>query len=289
MVDSAGRYNIAVIGSGPGGYDAAIRAAQLGARVAIVEKDKIGGTCLNVGCIPTKALVTSAEVLETVRRAKDFGVQVGEVGFNFPAVMERKQKIVNQLVSGVAGLLKSNKVDVINGTAKLASPNTIVVDGPRGKREVQADNVVVATGSVSARPPLPGLDLPGVITSNEAIALEKVPERLVIVGGGYIGMEMACIYQAFGAKITVVEMLPGILTNTDEELARRFHQLLRQRGVEINVNSPVKEIRQAAGAGWRLSTPPPRARRAPRATSCWWPPAARPIPRAWVWSKSAWR
>ena len=249
MTDSAGRYSIAVVGSGPGGYDAAIRAAQLGAKVAIIEKDKIGGTCLNVGCIPTKSLVSSAEVLDVARRAGEFGVEVGQVGLNFAAVMERKQKVVNQLVAGVGSLLKSHKIDVIMGTARLASPNTIIVDGPSGKREVQADNIIIATGSVSARPPLPGLDLPGVITSNEAIALDKVPERLVIIGGGYIGMEMACIYQTFGAKVTIVEMLPGILTNTDEELARRFQQLMRQRGIEINVNSPVKEIRQAAGGG----------------------------------------
>ncbi|MCL5110026.1 MAG: dihydrolipoyl dehydrogenase [Chloroflexi bacterium] len=244
MTESAGRYNIAIVGSGPGGYVAAIRACQLGAKVAIIEKDRIGGTCLNIGCIPTKALVTSAEVLETARQAKTFGVEVGEVGFNFAAIMERKQKVVNQMVSGVAQLLKANKVDIVEGTAKFATPNSLIVESGSGKREVQADNIIVATGSVSARPPLPGLDLPGVITSTEAIALEKVPERLVIIGGGYIGMEMACLYQSLGSKITIVEMLPSILTNTDEEIARRFHQLMRQRGVEINVNSPVKEIRQ---------------------------------------------
>ncbi|MHB1131215.1 MAG: dihydrolipoyl dehydrogenase [Chloroflexota bacterium] len=247
MTDSGNRYKIAIIGSGPGGYVAAIRAAQLGAKVVVIEKEKIGGTCLNVGCIPTKALVASAEALELTRHAKEFGVEVGEVGFNFAAIMERKQKVVNQMVGGVAQLFKMHKIDVIQGTGKILRPGVVQVQSAEGEREVQAEHIIIATGSVPALPPkaaLPGLDLPGVITSNEAIALDKVPERLVIIGGGYIGMEMACIYQALGAKITIVEMLPAILTNTDEELARRFHQLVRQRGMEVNVNSPVKEVRQ---------------------------------------------
>ena len=245
MTDSAGRYNIAIIGGGPGGYVAAIRAAQLGARVAVIEKNKLGGTCVNVGCIPTKVLVTSAEVLETARRAGEYGIQVGEVGINFPAVMERKQKVVNQLVAGVVSLMRANKVDVISGTGTLTPAGTVRVEGEGGPREVQADNIIIATGSVSAKPPIPGLDLPGVITSDEAIALERVPQRLIIIGGGYIGMEMAAIYRPFGSQITIIEMLPAILPVTDEEIARRYHQIVRQQGVEINVNSPVKEIRQA--------------------------------------------
>ena len=246
MTESAGNYKIAIVGGGPGGYVAAIRAAQLGAKVALVEKDKLGGVCLNVGCIPTKALMVSAEVLELARRAGEFGVEVGQVSVNFSALMERKRKVVNQLVSGVTSILRAQKVDVFAGTAAVREPGVVRVEGGDAPREIRAEHVIIATGSVPARPPIPGLDLPGVITSTEAVSLDKVPASMVVIGGGYIGMEMANIYQPLGTKIVVIEMLPGILQNTDEEIARRYLQMVRQRGVEVNLNSPVKEIRQAA-------------------------------------------
>ncbi|MHB1415856.1 MAG: dihydrolipoyl dehydrogenase [Chloroflexota bacterium] len=246
MTDNGERRSIAIVGGGPGGYVAAIRAAQLGAKVTLIEKGNLGGTCLNVGCIPTKALVVAAEVLETSRRAGEFGIEVKGVGVNFTRVMERKQKVVNQLVSGVAGLLRANKVEVVKGEASISQPGLVTVKDEGAPQEVRADSVILATGSVPARPPIPGLDLPGVVTSNEMVSLEKVPENLVIIGGGYIGMEMAAIYQPMGAKITIIEMLPGILPQTDDELARRYHQIARQQGLQINVKSTVKEIRQTA-------------------------------------------
>lgn len=249
MSDGAGRYNIAIVGGGPGGYVAAIRAAQLGARVALVEKERVGGTCLNIGCIPTKALIHSAEVLETARRASEFGVDVGSVSVNFAKVMERKRKVVDQLVGGVANLLKAHKVDVFNAKATVREPGVVHLEGGNGPTQIAAENVIIATGSVSARPPIPGLDLPGVLTSTEAISLEKLPASMVIIGGGYIGMELANVFQPMGTKITVVEMLPSILTTADEELGRRFLQLMRQRGVEFFLNSTVKEIRQGQGGG----------------------------------------
>lgn len=239
------RFDIAIIGGGTGGYVAAIRAAQLGAKVALVEKSRIGGTCLNVGCIPTKALVVCIEALETARRAGEFGVNIsGEVSANLAAMVDRKDKVVNQLVGGVTSLLRGNKVQLFNGTGVLTEPGLIRFEGEGGKQDIRANNVILATGSVPARPPIPGLDLPGVITSDDAVSLREIPSELVIIGGGYIGMEMAAIFQPLGTKITVLEMLPTILPQTDEELARRYHQLMRQRGIDIFVNSTVKEIRQ---------------------------------------------
>ncbi|MHB1004558.1 MAG: dihydrolipoyl dehydrogenase [Chloroflexota bacterium] len=246
MTDNAGRYNIAIIGGGPGGYVAAIRAAQLGAKVAVVEKERVGGTCVNIGCIPTKALLVSAEMLEMARHAAEFGVETGTVQVNFGAVMECKRKVVNQMVSGVEGLLKANKVDSFKAKATFSQPGVVQLEGEGVPKEIAAENVIIATGSVPARPPIKGIDLPGVLTSTEAISLEKIPEEMVIIGGGYIGMEMAAFYRPMGTKITIIEMLPGILTNTDEEIARRYQQLARQKGVEFFLNSPVKEIRQGA-------------------------------------------
>ncbi len=244
MSENSASYNIAIVGGGPGGYVAAIRASQLGAKVALIERRHLGGTCLNVGCIPTKALLISAETLEVVRKAAEFGIKVAEPEIDFGAVMERKRKVIEQGVAGVTSLLKSNKVDVFNATAKVSKPGVVQLEGEGVPGEIAANNIIIATGSVPARPPIPGMELPGVLTSNEALSLETLPKSMVIIGGGYIGMEMAAVFQPMGTRIMVVEMLPGILMNTDEELARRYQQIVRQKGVEFNLNSTVKEIRQ---------------------------------------------
>ena len=242
----AEEFDIAIIGAGPGGYVAAIRAAQLGANVALIERDRVGGVCLNWGCIPTKAMVSSVELLLEIERAEEFGVIVSEPAFDFSRMMSRKDEVVEKLVSGVETLLEAHKVSIVSGEGALASPGKVTVSG-EVPREVDARTIIIATGSVPAMPPVPGLDLPGVVTSNEIVTLEEPPDDLVIVGGGVIGVEFGSIFSALGTRVTIIEMLPSILTTVDEELARRLHQLLRRQGVDVHTRSPLKEIRQAPG------------------------------------------
>jgi dihydrolipoamide dehydrogenase len=238
-------FDICIIGAGPGGYVAAIRAAQLGAKVALIERERVGGVCLNWGCIPTKAMVSSVELLLEIERAPEFGVLVSEPAFDFARMMARKDQVVEQLVSGVESLLKARKVEVLAGSGELVSPTQVRVSGG-STSEVEATKIVIATGSAAAMPPVPGLDLQGVITSNEIVALTELPDDLVIVGGGVIGVEFATIFSALGTKVTIIEMLPSILTTVDEELARRQQQLLRKQGVDIHTNSPLKEVLEGA-------------------------------------------
>ena len=207
---AGGKKSVIVIGGGPGGYVAAIRAAQLGAEVTVVEKQYLGGTCLNVGCIPTKCLLHSAELVEQIKtQGKDIGVEVEGVKVNFPQVIAHKNAISKQLTSGVAGLLKMNKVKKVDGTAKFTGEKQLEVTKADGSKETMtADAIIVATGSVNAQPPIPGLkENPNCIDSTGALSLEKLPQTMVVIGGGVIGLELACAYAAFGTKITVVEAM----------------------------------------------------------------------------------
>lgn len=234
-------YDIAIIGGGPGGYVAAIRASQLGARVALVEKERLGGTCLNRGCIPTKALAKSAELFLEAKRAAEFGVNITGATVDFPKMMARKNAVVNTLVNGVNSLMKAGNIPVIQGTGRLGSPRSVVVN----EQTITAQKIIIASGSVSSRIPVPGLDLPGVLNSDQILELNQIPASLVVIGGGVIGMEFANIFAALGCKVTVVEMLPQILPPVDEEIARRFSLAVRGIGVDINVSATVKEIRRA--------------------------------------------
>ncbi len=243
-------YDIAIIGGGPGGYVAAIRAAQLGAKVALVEKDRIGGTCLNRGCIPTKALVRSVEALQLVDKAPEFGVLVEEPAFDFARIMAHKDEVVTRLVRGVEALLKAHKVEVISGMATIPKPGLVLVKPVNGDelptsnlQPLTSKNIIIATGSVSARPPIAGLDAPGVLTSDEILELEEVPDSLAIIGGGVIGLEFASIFHSLGTQVTVLEMLPTLLPTVDRELARRYKSYLQREGVEVHLRSPVEEIR----------------------------------------------
>jgi len=232
-------YDLVVIGGGPGGYVAALRGAQLGARVALVEEKRVGGVCLNEGCIPTKALARSVELLLDIERAQEFGILVSEPVLDFAKMMARKEMVVERLVSGVEALLQARKVELFKGKGRLLAPNRVDVEG----RELSTTGIIIATGAEPGKPPVPGLDLEGVLTSREILELEEAPSSLVIVGGGVVGMEFASIFNVLGTKVTVIEMLPSLLPPVDEELSRRYLNLVQREGVEVHLSSPLRGVR----------------------------------------------
>jgi dihydrolipoamide dehydrogenase len=248
--------DVAILGGGPGGYVAALTAARRGARVILVEKERLGGTCLNMGCIPTKVLASAVEVLIQTRNARAYGVEVHLATMDLAALMERKQATVDQLVGGVEQLLKARRVSVVRGVARLGEDRTLIVEGAGGVRRISAAHLILAPGSVTAKPPIEGLDLPGVLTSTEALTLTEVPARLVVIGGGVIGLEMACIYEGLGSQVTVIEMTDTVLPGaTDEALARRLQTILKRRGMVIHTATTVSRIerRQESLAVWAES------------------------------------
>ena len=242
---AGGKKSVIVIGGGPGGYVAAIRAAQLGAEVTVVEKQYLGGTCLNVGCIPTKCLLHSAELVEQIKtQGKDIGVEVEGVKVNFPQVIAHKNAISKQLTSGVAGLLKMNKVKKVDGTAKFTGEKQLEVTKADGSKETMtADAIIVATGSVNAQPPIPGLkENPNCIDSTGALSLEKLPQTMVVIGGGVIGLELACAYAAFGTKITVVEAMDHMLPMLDGDLTKIGVAHMKKMGMDFHLECPVQSV-----------------------------------------------
>ena len=241
----AGDTSVIVIGGGPGGYVAAIRAAQLGAKVTVVEKQYLGGTCLNVGCIPTKCLLHSAELVEDIKnQGKEIGVEVEGVKVNFPQVIAHKNDISKKLTSGVAGLLKMNKVKKIDGEASFVGEKKISVKKPDGTvEEMTADAIIVATGSVNSVPPIPGIkENPNCIDSTGALSLEALPKTMVVIGGGVIGLELACAYAAFGTKITVVEAMDHLLPMLDGDLTKIGVAHMKKMGMEFNLECPVQSV-----------------------------------------------
>ena len=240
-----GQKTIIVVGGGPGGYVAAIRAAQLGAKVTLVEREHIGGTCLNIGCIPTKCLLHSAELVSEIKdQGADIGVKVSGVEVDFPQVIAHKNAISKQLTQGVAGLLKQNKVTRVDGEASFTGPKTLSVKKTDGSvEEMTADAIIVATGSVNAQPPIPGLkENPNCIDSTGALSLEKLPKSMVVIGGGVIGLELACAYAAFGTKITVVEALDHMLPMLDGDLTAIGVKHMKKMGMEFNLECPVQAV-----------------------------------------------
>ena len=245
--------DLAVVGSGPGGYVAAIRAAQLGARVVLVEKESLGGTCLNWGCIPSKALLESAGRMVSAREMAQYGVDVAGVTANWAQVQARKDQVVRTLRNGVQGLLRGNGITLVQGTGSFLDPRHLRVQKPDGGVEdVTAKNVVVATGSVEARPPIPGIDLPGIMTSKEALGIPEIPESIAIVGGGYIGVEFATIFRAFGSQVTVVEMLSGLVPLEDAEIGRALATSYQKQGIGVKTGTRVTRIAQTE-RGYSLS------------------------------------
>lgn len=243
------KQSIIVIGGGPGGYVAAIKAGQLGAKVTLVEKEYLGGTCLNVGCIPTKALLHSSEVYETAIHGATCGINASAT-IDFKKVMDYKTGITNQLVSGVKSLLGANKVKVIFGEASLKDKKTVEVTKADGSKEsLTADKIVIATGSVPVKPPIPGIDSAACIDSTGALSLESIPKEMVIIGGGVIGVEIGSIYASFGTKIKIVEMQEEILPMMDRELTKVLRGILLKKGIEIFTKTKVTKISQEGKSG----------------------------------------
>ncbi|MCS7241879.1 dihydrolipoyl dehydrogenase [Candidatus Caldatribacterium sp.] len=240
--------DLLVIGGGPAGYAGALRAARKGLKTVLVEARDLGGTCLNRGCIPTKALFKAQEVIHTVRRAQEFGVFAEYRGLDWTKVLERKKRIVRQLTGGVRFLLEKAGVEIVQGFAVFAGERMVQVlwDG-KVVREFQPRFVLLASGSRSASLPVPGGNLPKVIDSEKALDLPELPKSLVVIGGGVIGMEMACIFQGFGVEVTVIEMMPKILPPVDREVTDLLTRLVERQGMKVYVNAQVREIRESDG------------------------------------------
>jgi len=232
------QYDVAVLGGGPGGYEAAIRCAQLGLRTALIECESLGGTCLNRGCIPTKALLQSSHTYESAKKAAAFGVTTGEVGFDYGKIAARKDWVVKTLVHGVEVMEKAYGVQVIRGFGRLQDAHTIAVDA----QTVTAENLILATGSEPSHPPIPGIDGAHILNSTELLALTEAPESLVIVGGGVIGLEFATVYAALGRKVTILEMLPELLPGIDADITRQVTKSLTDRGVEFLLGAKVLSL-----------------------------------------------
>jgi len=258
-------FDLVVVGGGPGGYPAAIRAAQLGLKTALVEKERPGGVCLNWGCIPTKAMLRSAEVLETARHGAEYGVLADNVRLDYAAVLARKDRVVKSLTDGVAGLLAASGVAVTIGHARLTGPRTVEVVGvgdaplgPAGPRynappapdgapvsTLEGRNLLLATGSTPAVLPIPGIDLPGVVTSDGAFLLEEVPRRIVIIGASAVGAEWATMFAAFGSEVTMVELLGRLLPAEDEDVGKALARSFARRGIKVETGRTVTGIAPA--------------------------------------------
>ena len=239
-------FDIVIVGGGPGGYVAAIKAGQLGYKVAVIERDNVGGVCLNWGCIPTKTLLKSAKVFEQFKHAKDYGIDVKPDSFsaNFPDMVKRKDSVVRRLTGGVAALLKKNGATLIKGFGEVVDANHVKV----GEETIEAKFIILATGASVIMPPIPGLqegfDAGFVLTSKEILDLKTLPSSLVIVGGGVIGLEFATIFSSLGTKVTVIEKQPTILSSVDEEIRGLFFKKISKDGVQIFTNATVTSIGQ---------------------------------------------
>jgi dihydrolipoamide dehydrogenase len=235
---------IMVIGGGPGGYVAAIEAAQLGANVTLVEKDALGGTCVNRGCIPTKALIQTANLLYEMGRAGEYGIMVKEYALDFIKASERKEKIVRQLRDGVGYLMKKNNITVIKGAASMTDTGRVLVTGDH-EEELSADRIIIASGSEPGSIPVEGIDGKDVMNSDDVLSLASLPQKMVVIGGGVIGLEFAQMLKRMNVEVSVIEMMPQILPTEDHEVARTLERALKKEGLKIYTNARVTRIRTA--------------------------------------------
>lgn len=235
--------DLLVVGGGPGGYVAAIRGAQAGLSVALVEEDRLGGTCLNYGCIPTKALANSAGLLEDIKTSTSHGIHVGEIELDFSQLMARKDDVVNELVGGIEALMEAHEIEYINGRAVLDENGEIIVHTKHTHYSFKYKNLILALGSKTAFLPIPGADLPDILTSEELLTMTEVPKSLTIIGGGVIGMEFAFVYRALGAEVNVVEFLPQILNILDEDVADVIRDSAEEKGIRLFENTKAIAIK----------------------------------------------
>ncbi len=240
-------YDVIVLGSGPGGYVTAIRASQLGMKTAVIEKESLGGVCLNWGCIPTKALLKSANVYEYINHAEDYGIKVSSHKADFSAVVKRSRSVAEKMSGGVQFLMKKNKIDVIMGTGKVKPNKTIEVTDEKGeKKDYTAKNIIIATGARSRQ--LPNLEQDGkqIVGYREAMVLPKMPKKMVIVGSGAIGVEFAYFYNAMGVDVTVVEYLPNIVPVEDIDVSKQLEKTFKKKGMNIMTNSSVEKVEKSS-------------------------------------------
>jgi dihydrolipoamide dehydrogenase len=236
-----------ILGGGPGGYAAAIRAGQLGLKVAVIEKEAVGGICLHHGCIPSKAIIRNAEVLSLIQHSEDFGIKIENIRPDFGQAIDRSKKVIQKLYSGLQHIMKKSKVDIQTGVGKIVAPDQIEMTGPSGKRTIRAERLIIATGSRVRN--LPGLNVDGrrVLTSDEALLLRELPRSVTIIGGGAIGVEFAYVYSVYGAKVTIVEMMPTLLPLEDREVTTLLERSFKKRGIEIFTKSRVGPIKDQNG------------------------------------------
>ena len=240
-------YDVMVIGAGPGGYVAAIRAAKLGLHVAVVEEDRAGGTCLNRGCIPAKAMIHAAETYRSAREADQFGVETGRVSFDYGKILAYKEETTDALVQGVEQLLAGNGVDRLAGKGTLLAGKKVRVTTEEKEEVYAADHIILAAGSKPLLLPIPGMDLPGVLTSDGLFRLQECPESLAIIGGGVISVEFATAFAGLGAKVTILEALPRLVPNLDKEISQNLKMILKKRGVDIHTSASVQEVAEEDG------------------------------------------
>lgn len=241
------KYDIIVIGAGPGGYVAAIKAAKEGLHTAIVEEGRVGGTCLNRGCIPAKAMIHAASLYREMKEGERFGITASEISYDYGRILKYKEETTDKLCQGVEGLLKANGVNFLPGKGMLKEGKKVRVANEEGEEIYEADKIILATGSKPLILPIPGMELPGVITSDELFRLEEMPESLVIIGGGVISVEFASAFADLGCKVTIVEALPRLIPNMDKEISQNLKMILKKRGIHIHTSASVQCVEKEGG------------------------------------------
>lgn len=241
------KYDVTVIGGGPGGYVAAIRAARLGGKVALIEKDQLGGTCLNRGCIPTKTLIHGAEIFRNIKSADTWGISVSDVKIDITKLLLKKSQVVENLRQGLKQLMDVNKIEVFNGFGQIMDPEKVEVICEEGRKEIATKSIILATGSEIQLPPILGIDLPGILNSDDILNLEEIPGEIVVIGAGVMGLEFASLYASLGSKVTVLESQSNMLPMVDEEIVKRLIPLWKRLGIKIELETSIESIEESGG------------------------------------------